>query len=93
MLRALEADPEGKITVLEGGTTSIAVTYPDETLADAANTMLHRGIGRLPVVSRENPRKLVGYLGRSGLLAARLRRLHEESVREPGWVGRFFKRT
>jgi chloride channel protein, CIC family len=93
VLRALEADPEGKMTVLEGGTTDVAVTYPDDILADAANTMLHRGIGRLPVVSRENPHKLVGYLGRSGLLAARLRRLHEESVREPGWGGRFFKRT
>jgi hypothetical protein len=25
-------------------------------------------------------------LGRSGILAARLRRLHDEHVREPGWI-------
>jgi chloride channel protein, CIC family len=93
VLRALEADPEGRASVLEAGTTNIVVTYPDATLAEAANTMLHRGVGRLPVVSRENPRKVVGYLGRSGLLAARLRRLHDESVREPGWGGQWFKRT
>jgi len=27
-----------------------------------------------------------GYLGRPGIMAARLRRLDEEHVREPGWV-------
>jgi CIC family chloride channel protein len=41
-------------------------------------------IGRLPVVRREDPHKLVGYLGRAGVMAARLRRLEEEHVREQG---------
>jgi hypothetical protein len=27
----------------------------------------------------------VGYLGRSGVMAARLRRFQDEHVREPGW--------
>jgi CBS domain-containing protein len=48
--------------------------------------MLRNEIGRLPVVERDDPRKLVGYLGRNGVMAARLRRLHEEHVREPGWM-------
>jgi hypothetical protein len=32
----------------------------------------------------------VGYLGRPGVMAARLRRLDDEHVREPGWIGKFF---
>ena len=59
-----------------------------ETLAEAVGRMLHYDIGRLPVVSRDDPRKLVGYLGRAGVMAARLRRHQEEHVREPGWLGR-----
>ncbi|HLB87461.1 MAG TPA: hypothetical protein VJK29_07400 [Terriglobales bacterium] len=39
---------------------------------------------------RQNPDRVVGYLGRPGVMAARLRRLEEEHVREPGWVGRLF---
>jgi len=48
--------------------------------------MLRANVGRLPVVKREDPKQVVGYLGRSGVLAARMRRLEEEFVREPGWV-------
>jgi len=89
VLRALEKDPEGRMAVLEAGTTRVVVTYPDELLHDAAAKMLSNDIGRLPVVSREDARKLVGYLGRSGIMAARVRRLEEELVREPGWIKRF----
>ena len=89
ILRALEKNPEGKMTVLEAGTKNPLVTYPDELLFEAAAKMLRYNIGRLPVVSPENPTQLVGYLGRSGVMAARARRLEEELVREPGWVNRF----
>lgn len=51
--------------------------------------MLKNGLGRLPVVSRVNPRQVVGYLGRSNVLAARLRRLEEEDIREVGWFAHF----
>jgi len=50
--------------------------------------MLQNDVGRLPVVERNNPRKLVGYLGRADILEARLKRLDEENVREPGWFQR-----
>jgi len=66
----------------------LVVTYPDEVLYDAAARMLRANVGRLPVVSRDDPHRVVGYLGRSGIMAARLRRLEEEFVREPGWVQR-----
>jgi len=85
LLQALERS--GDQTVLEAGSRNPVVAYPDEVLYDAVARMLRAEVGRLPVVSREDPGKLVGYLGRSQAMAARLRRLEEEHVREPGWMG------
>jgi len=48
--------------------------------------MLRNNVGRLPVVERSDPGRVVGYLGRQGIMAARLRRPDEEHVREPGWI-------
>jgi len=88
VMRALEADPSGVLTVLDAGTRDVVVTYPDETLHEASAKMLRNNIGRLPVVDRKDARKVVGYLGRPGIMAARLRRLDEEQIREPGWIKR-----
>jgi len=91
VLRALDQDPDGSTPVLEAGSRNVIVTFPDELISEASEKMLHNDIGRLPVVERADRRKLVGYLGRQGVMSARLRRFHEEHVREPGWVGRFQK--
>jgi hypothetical protein len=48
--------------------------------------MVRNDIGRLPVVARENPREVVGYLGRAAVMTARLHRHKEEHEREPGWL-------
>ncbi|HEY7616078.1 MAG TPA: chloride channel protein, partial [Terriglobales bacterium] len=90
IVRALEKDPAGAASVLSAGTRDVIVTYPDELLHDASAKMLRGNIGRLPVVDRSHSRRIVGYLGRPGIMAARLRRLDEEHVREPGWIARFF---
>ena len=76
--------------VLEAGTRNVIVAYPDEVLYEASAKMLRNNVGRLPVVDRKDPRHVIGYLGRPGIMAARLRRLEEEHVREPGWVTRLF---
>jgi CIC family chloride channel protein len=89
ILRALDEDPSGAMTVVEAGSKHLVVTYPDELVSEAAAKMLRFNIGRLPVVERAHERKVVGYLGRAGILAARLRRFHEEHVREPGWLKGF----
>jgi H+/Cl- antiporter ClcA len=89
ILRALDQDPTGGIKVLEAGSRNLIVTFPDELIYEASEKMLHNDIGRLPVVDRSDPQKLVGYLGRQGVMSARLRRFDEEHVREPGWVRRF----
>jgi CIC family chloride channel protein len=88
ILRALEKDSAGTMTVLEASSTHLVVTYPDELLAEALAKMLRHNVGRLPVVDRKDSRRILGYLGRPGIMAARLRRLEEEHVREPGWIGR-----
>jgi CIC family chloride channel protein len=89
VLRALDSDPQGNMTVLEAGSQNVIVTYPDEVLHDASEKMLRHDIGRLPVVDRKDLGKVVGYLGRKGIMAARLRRLEDEHLREPGWIKRF----
>jgi CBS domain-containing protein len=87
VLRALDKDSSGTATVQEAGSTHLVVTYPDELVSEAAAKLLRFDIGRLPVVDRGDERKVVGYLGRSTILAARLLRFHDEHVREPGWLG------
>jgi len=89
VLRALEQDPSGAMTVLEAGMKKVVVTYPDELLHEASIKMLRNDIGRLAVVDRDDPSQVIGYLGRSGIMAARLRRIEEEHVREPGWIKGF----
>jgi CBS domain-containing protein len=88
LVRSLERDSSGKSSVLDAGTRKVVVSYPDEVLYNAAARMLRADLGRMPVVSRDDGKTVIGYLGRSGVLAARLRRLEEEHVREPGWSTR-----
>jgi len=88
ILRALENNEDPASPLLDVGSRKLVVAYPDETLHDAAEKMLRRGIGRLPVVDPKDPQKLVGYLGRTPILEARQRRMTEESVVETGWLGR-----
>jgi CBS domain-containing protein len=92
ILRALDKDPSGALTVQEAGKTHLVVTYPDELVSEAAAKLLRFDIGRLPVVDRADERKVVGYLGRSAILAARLRRFNAEHVLETGWI-KGFSRT
>jgi H+/Cl- antiporter ClcA len=82
LMRALEKEPAGSTAVLDAGTRNPVVAFEDEPIADAVARMLDRDIGRLPVVDRTDPSRLIGYLGRSGVLAARQKLLEEENVRE-----------
>jgi H+/Cl- antiporter ClcA/CBS domain-containing protein len=84
VIDALREDPSGKTTVLEAGQSEPVLTFPDEPLYDAIAKMLNREVGRLPVVDRENPGLVVGYLGRGDILTARLRHHQEEESRSQG---------
>jgi CIC family chloride channel protein len=89
IMRALDKDPSGAMSVQEAGKTHLVVTYPDELVSEAAAKLLQFDVGRLPVVDRGDERKVVGYLGRASILAARLRRYQDEYVREEGWLKGF----
>jgi CIC family chloride channel protein len=93
ILRSIEENEPGDIGVLEAGATDLVVTYADEPLHDALAKMLHQKIGRLPVVDRDNPKKIVGYLGRASILAARMRRWEEEEIRQKGPIAEKLRRV
>ena len=82
VVRALQRHDGEDLTVAEAGSTRLVVAYPDEPLQVALTRMLERNLGRLPVVDWSNPTRVVGYLGRSAILAARMRLHQEEHLRE-----------
>ncbi|MGE5402533.1 MAG: chloride channel protein [Ignavibacteriales bacterium] len=91
ILKAIRDDPEMDKKVEDFMSTQLIVAYPDESVHSAAMRMIGSNIGRLPVVDRNNPKQLVGYFGRSSVLAARLSRIQEEHVREAGRFNYRFK--
>jgi chloride channel protein, CIC family len=71
------------------------VIQDDASLREAAQIMAHGKVGRLPVVSRQDSRKLLGILSRTDVIAA-YRRLREEEHPQEGFhrsVWSFFGRS
>ena len=65
----------------EGGRVMSAATgvvFPDMSLRDAADHMVRENVGRLPVVDRADPSRVIGIITRSDLLAAHESRLAGE---------------
>jgi len=86
LVKAFERDASGSMTALEAGTAHPQVAYEDEPLSWVLPRMLHHKCGRLPVVDRGHPGKIRGYLGRAAIIEARLHRLAEDHVCDPGWL-------
>jgi CBS domain-containing protein len=84
IMRSLADGTAATRTVLEASSTDVEITHPDETLQTAVGRMLRRNIGRLPVVARSGGARVVGYVGRADILAARTR-LHDEEERRERW--------
>ncbi len=78
-----------KTLVGEACTREVEIAYPDETLNMALRRMSRRDVGRLPVVARDNPQKLLGILRRADVVRAydialtrrTAQRHHEQSIR------------
>ncbi|MBN1310588.1 MAG: chloride channel protein [Anaerolineae bacterium] len=70
--RAVNQDLPRRTTVAEIGTPldDLLVAYPDEPMGDALARLARRGLGRLPVVSREDKTHLVGLIRREGIIRA-----------------------
>lgn len=82
LLQALNDDEEDDRSMLEIGTPSPVVAYPDDQLEDALNLMLRSSVGRLPVVDRSEPARLVGMLSRGSIATAYRSVLEEEDAVE-----------
>ena len=70
----------------------VAVVFEDTSLREAADHMLQEEVGRLPVVSRKDPRKPIGIITRSDLLSAHRRRLEETHLAEQSLSWRSLRR-
>jgi CIC family chloride channel protein len=62
--------------------------YDDCTVRQASDHMLNHNVGRLPVVSRAKPQRLLGIVTRSDIMSGYRRRLSETAMDEPSL--RFF---
>ncbi|MBV9108716.1 MAG: chloride channel protein [Gemmatimonadetes bacterium] len=71
----LDSDAPPSRTIGELVKRPPVVAYEDNSLRDAADHMVNEGVGRLAVVSREDPSRLLGIISRSDLLNAHARRI------------------
>jgi CBS domain-containing protein len=58
------------------------VVFEDSSLRDAVDHMASEHVGRLPVVSRDEPERVIGIITRSDVVSAHVRRLEGENVRK-----------
>ncbi len=80
--RAMNAGSSDK-SVFEAGSKELVLAFEFEPLYEAVVRMLHYDVGRLPVVNRDDVHTIVGYLGRSQVISARLKKLVEDGVISP----------
>jgi CBS domain-containing protein len=93
LVRALEREDSEVATLADLASRQLVVTHTDELLEEATAKMIAHDIGRLPVVDRANPERLVGLLGRAGVMAVWLHATREEQTRESGWLSRLAQRV
>ena len=72
MERALADELPDETVVTQIGTTwpHLKVAFPDESIGDALSRMSTRGLGRLPVVARDDPYELLGLIRRPDIIKA-----------------------
>jgi H+/Cl- antiporter ClcA len=73
----LDPDGAGLTRIGDMLTRGPIVVFEDHTLRDAADLMVTENVGRVIVVPREEPTRMVGFLTRSDVMAANSRRIHE----------------
>jgi chloride channel protein, CIC family len=86
IIRSMEKAGARNLKLSEAGSSDLVTAYPDETVHEAVARMLTHGIGRLLVVSRADPKKMIGYVSRTHLLSTKFRQVQTEQVREDGWI-------
>ncbi len=82
VIKAMQAGMQDK-TVADVGSKDLVLAFQSEPLYQAVVRMLHYDVGRLPVVNRDDIHTVVGYLGRSQVISARLKKLAEDGIISP----------
>ncbi|RME90104.1 MAG: CBS domain-containing protein, partial [Anaerolineae bacterium] len=59
-----------KLTVGDIASRAVVTAFPDETIGAVMRRMAPRDISRLPVVDRENPKKVIGLVRRNDIVRA-----------------------
>jgi CIC family chloride channel protein len=78
--RVLTSDhPDGALSARDLMRVPPPVSFPDETLSQVVARFRMNGVGRLPVVSREEPEVLLGVISHSDLLTAYERAVLDKS--------------
>ena len=62
---------------------SPVIVFEDSSLREAMDHMVREGVGRLPVLSRSEPARIVGIVTRSDLVAVHARRIDADRRSEP----------
>ncbi|MCL5056311.1 MAG: chloride channel protein [Firmicutes bacterium] len=84
LIKALKENSEGERKVEQVASKNLVSAYPDELVGDVLSRMLEKKIGRVPIIKREDPLILIGYLGRNEILKAINKKLEVDKDREPG---------
>ena len=67
------------IAVAEIMTRDLILCFPEETLKEALEKLGEHGIGRIPVVERDDPGHLIGLITRKGIISTYKQNLHGKS--------------
>jgi CBS domain-containing protein len=79
----LSAQSNGAQPILNLLTRPPVYVYDTSTARDAADHMVRHDIGRLPVVSRSDPKRIVGIVTRSDILSVYERRVRDSVLHPP----------
>ena len=77
-IQKLPLEKRGKVSVIEIVTRDITVTYQDEPVHSALDKMYEKDIGRLLVVDRDDPKRILGIISKHDILRA-----HEIAAERP----------
>ena len=69
-LKKAPAWGRGDARVEDVASRKLIVTYPDESVHEALDKMYENRVGRLPVVDRSDPSKIVGMISKHDILKA-----------------------
>jgi CBS domain-containing protein len=86
LVRAALRQPHQQATIGEMASGPPLTAFPDELAETAVVRMVAAGVGRLPVVTREDPATPIGLLDRAAIAHAWALVAEEEGRREEGWL-------